>query len=278
MYNIHMPSAKISKGKQQKLLSDLITAYKSDFDAILKDLNIEKTKTFKAKVPKNNNPVVVSLDSVYRNYKLGKERVQAVNNVSLEIKEGEFVALTGPSGSGKSTLLQLIGGLDKPSQGTLVINGQDISKLSDRKLSHFRNKTVGFVFQFFYLQPFLTTRVNLEVPGMFARTKREERLNRVNELADAVGLEERLDHLPKELSGGQMQRAAIVRALLNKPKLLLADEPTGNLDKANSEAIIELFNQIRKKFGTTIVVVTHDSGIAARADREIKLLDGRVQE
>lgn len=272
-----MPTAKITKAKQQKLLKDLIAAYQDNFDDISKALNIEKSKKSKSKLPKNNNPVVVQLEAVFRNYKLGKEHVQAVNNVSIEIKEGEFVALTGPSGSGKSTPLQLIGGLDKPSNGKLIINGQDISKLSDRKLSNFRNKTVGFVFQFFYLQPFLTTRVNLEVPAMFARTNRQDRLKRVDELADAVGLEERLDHLPKELSGGQMQRAAIVRALLNNPKLLLADEPTGNLDKTNSDAIIELFDQIRKKFGTTIVVVTHDAEIAAKADREIRLLDGRVQ-
>jgi ABC-type lipoprotein export system ATPase subunit len=272
-----MPTVEDAKVKQKNLLQDLIIAYQDNFDEISKALSIEKSIRSRLNLPKNNSPVVVKLESVFRNYKLGKEHIQAVNDVSIEIKEGEFVALTGPSGSGKSTLLQLIGGLDKPTKGKLIINSQDISKLSDRKLSNFRNKTVGFVFQFFYLQPFLTTRVNLEVPAMFARTHRQDRLKRVNELADAVGLKERLDHLPKELSGGQTQRAAIVRALLNNPKLLLADEPTGNLDKANGDAIIELFDQIRKKFGTTIVIVTHDAEIAARTDREIRLLDGRVQ-
>jgi putative ABC transport system ATP-binding protein len=207
---------------------------------------------------------------------VGKQHVAALKDVSLEIREGEFIAFTGPSGSGKSTLLQIIGGLDKPNEGTIVINGQNIAKLSDRALSKFRNQTVGFVFQFFYLQPFLSLQTNLAVPGIFARMKPQEFKARAQELAQSVGLGDRLSHLPKELSGGQMQRAAIARALLNKPKLILADEPTGNLDSTNGEAIIELFDKVRKEFGTTIVVVTHDPKVAAHADREIVLRDGRI--
>lgn len=242
---------------------------------------IEKYQSEKKSVKlikRSYGPEIINLDLVSKKYKLGKKRVEALKNVSINIQEGEFVALTGPSGSGKSTLLQMIGGLDKPSTGKVVINGKDISHLSDRKLSVFRNRTVGYVFQFFYLQPFLNTHVNLEVPGMFARMKHKERAQRVSELANAVGLDDRLNHLPKELSGGQMQRAAIARALLNKPKLLLADEPTGNLDRANGMAIVDLFEEVRNRFGTTVLIVTHDSEIAARADREIKLVDGVIQQ
>jgi ABC-type lipoprotein export system ATPase subunit len=221
-------------------------------------------------------PDVVSLQNISKMYKLGRQKVEALKSVSLTIKQGEFVAITGTSGSGKSTLLQLIGGLDKPTAGSINVDGHDLSKLSDRKLSVFRNQTVGFVFQFFYLQPFLKLQANLEVPGMFARAKGAERRQRATELARAVDLDERLNHFPRELSGGQMQRAAIARALLNRPKILLADEPTGNLDSANGSAIIELFETIRRDYGTTVIVVTHDSTIARRADREIIMKDGAI--
>lgn len=223
-----------------------------------------------------NSPVVIETQNLVKTYKLSSERVAALNDINVKIKQGEFVAITGKSGSGKSTLLQLIGGLDKPTSGKIIVDGHDISQLRDGKLSEFRNRTVGFVFQFFYLQPFLNMQVNLEVPGMFARTPKADRQQAAQELAQSVGLEDRLRHLPKELSGGQMQRAAIARALLNKPKVLLADEPTGNLDHATGVSIIDLFEKIRKDFGTTIVVVTHDQGIASRADRVITLTDGKV--
>lgn len=228
----------------------------------------------RAVVPKG--PVLVQIENVFKKYKVGRQHISALGGVSLDIHEGEFVAFTGPSGSGKSTLLQLIGGLDKPSEGRITVDGHDLTKLSDRKLSVFRNKTIGFVFQFFYLQPFLRLETNLEVPGMFARTKHAERRERASDLSQSVGLADRLRHLPKELSGGQMQRAAIARAMLNKPKLMLADEPTGNLDSVNGAAIIDLFEQMRKDFGTTIIIVTHDPKVAAHADREIKLEDGRI--
>lgn len=219
-------------------------------------------------------PVVITVEKVVKQYKRGKQPVKALAGVSLEIHQGEFVSLTGASGSGKSTLLQLMGGLDKPTSGRITIDGTDINTLKDEDLSDFRNRTIGFVFQFFYLQPFLPLSKNIEVPGMFAHAKPDERLARVHELLRTVGLGEQAEQLPKQLSGGQIQRAAVARALLNSPKILLADEPTGNLDSKNSTAIIELFEHIRTTFGTTVVIVTHNPEIAARADREIRLRDG----
>ncbi len=219
---------------------------------------------------------IISVKSLVKTYVISKQQVHALNDVSVDIYKGEFVAITGSSGSGKSTLLQLIGGLDKPTSGEIVIDGVNINQLSDSKLSKFRNKTIGFVFQFFYLQPFLRLNKNIEVPGMFAHSRRVDRKRRVHELIERVGLAEQEKHLPKEISGGQLQRAAIARSLLNNPKILLADEPTGNLDNANSNEIIKLFEQIRDEFGTTIIIVTHNLEIAARADRVIKLSDGTL--
>ncbi len=267
------------KTKQQRVKA-LLDAFAGDLDGAVAALQLFKNESELKKRPKqlrNYGPTIIALSDVIKQYKLGRQKVEALRGVSLDIREGEFVALTGPSGSGKSTMLQLMGGLDKPTSGSVVVAESNISKLSDRKLSIFRNKTIGFVFQFFYLQPFLRLQTNIEVPAMFARVKRKVRGPRAIELAESVGLSDRVKHLPKELSGGQMQRAAIARALQNSPKILLADEPTGNLDSVNSKAIIDLFEEIRKSFGTTIVVVTHDPKIAARADREIKIADGAVQ-
>lgn len=230
----------------------------------------------KPTVPHTEADAIIAVKDLSKTYKIKRQKVTAVTNVSLTIYKGEFVALMGPSGSGKSTLLQLIGGLDAPSSGTISVAGSDLHAMSDRKLSEFRGTTLGFVFQSFYLQPFLRLERNLEVPGIFAGTKQSIRRERALELANIVGLSERLDHYPKELSGGQIQRAAVVRALFNNPKILLADEPTGNLDSKNSESIIDLFESIRKQFGTTIVIATHDPDIAARADRIIRLKDGSL--
>ncbi len=252
-----------------------LKAYEGNLDAAIVALRQASLPIHK-KVASATGPILISTENLSKSYKVGRQHVAALKNVSIEIHEGEFVAFTGPSGSGKSTLLQLIGGLDKPSEGKVTVDGQDLTKLSDRHLSNFRNKTIGFVFQFFYLQPFLNLKTNLTVPAIFARTDRQKRGKAAEKLAKAVDLEDRLLHLPKELSGGQMQRAAIARALLNQPKLILADEPTGNLDSANGLAIVELFEKVRKEFGTTIIVVTHDPKVAMHADREIVLKDGEV--
>ncbi|UTX51491.1 ABC transporter ATP-binding protein [Candidatus Saccharibacteria bacterium TM7i] len=221
-------------------------------------------------------PILLSVKNLSKTYKRGRQKIPVLHDISLDIHEGEFVAITGASGSGKSTLLQLLGGLDKPTSGEVLYDGINLAKLSDGKLSAFRRQTVGFVFQFFYLQPFLRLGVNLEVPGMFARTKRKARHEASERLAGQVGLDDRLSHFPRELSGGQMQRAAIARALFNQPKILLADEPTGNLDSENGKAIIELFELIRQELGTTVVIVTHDKDIARRADRIIQVKDGAL--
>jgi ABC-type lipoprotein export system ATPase subunit len=219
---------------------------------------------------------IISVRDLVKRYRIGKQEVRAIGGVTLDIRKGEFVAIVGASGSGKSTLLQMMGGLDKPTHGMVTINGVQIGKMSDRKLSIFRNQTIGFVFQFFYLQPFLNVRRNIEVAAMPNRMRRRERAERIEQLAAEVGLAERLRHRPRELSGGQIQRAAIARALVNRPSILLADEPTGNLDSQNSRDVVALFQQLRRDFGTTIVIATHDQSIARLADRIITVQDGMI--
>jgi len=258
------------------IAQSLLKASGNNIDDAIDALNKIYAPTKKLESSREYGPIIVDIKDAYKKYKIGSQRVEALKGVNLEVREGEFVALTGTSGSGKSTLLQLIGGLDKPSQGQVLVDSQNIASLSDRKLSRFRNKTIGFVFQFFYLQPFLDLETNIEVPAMFARVKPANRHQFSNEMISAVGLSDRTKHLPKELSGGQMQRAAIARALMNKPKILLADEPTGNLDSDNAKAIFQLFEQLRNDFGTTIIVVTHDAKLAGRADRVVKLSDGVI--
>lgn len=267
------------KTDRQQAVARLLSAYGDDVDAAMAAVADyrENQKRIKRTAYAPEGRPLIEIANVAKSYRVGSRRVDALRDVSLTIHEGEFVAITGASGSGKSTLLQLIGGLDRPTVGTVSIDGNSINAMKDGELSRFRNKTVGFVFQFFYLQPFLKIGTNIEVPSMFAHTASRDRHAKAQLLADQVGLADRLSHLPKELSGGQMQRAAIARALLNNPKVLLADEPTGNLDSANGAAILELFENIRKQYGTTVVVVTHDSAIAARADREISMKDGVVQ-
>lgn len=265
---------------KNKILDALLKLYNQDIDQITADLRqrldnqvIVKSTTF---TPPSDSEPLISVKNLVKQYKSGKTSVTAVNGASLNIYPGEFIAVTGASGSGKSTLLHLIGGLDKITSGEIDINDQSIAKLSDGKLSNFRNQTIGFVFQFFYLQPFLTVAQNIAVPSMTTNMSSSERNARVEELADAVGLSDRLRHLPKELSGGQMQRAAIARALFNNPQIIIADEPTGNLDSKNSQAIIELFKQVRDKYGTTILIVTHDQAIARQADRQLVMKDGEL--
>lgn len=263
--------------QQEQLAQQLLLESGGDLQEALNILKSAGLKKHKKAYKPGNSEVIAQVSKLNKFYKVGKTEVQALKNVDLEIYKGEFVALTGTSGSGKSTLLQLIGGLDKPTSGDITITGQNLASLSDGKLSKFRNQTVGFVFQFFYLQPFLDLQTNIEVPAFFAGTNRAEARNRSASLAKTVGLDDRLAHLPKELSGGQMQRAAIARALQNQPSILLADEPTGNLDRKNALAIFDLFRTICKEQGTTIIVVTHDLGLAAAADRIIELRDGEIR-
>ncbi len=269
-------------GTEATQTHDVIRAFLAEFDddpiravhAIRDYMSDSRQRTRTAKQP--TGPVLLSVRNLAKRYKVGRQWLDVLHDVTLDIHEGEFVAITGESGSGKSTLLQLMGGLDKPTSGSVAFGETELSTLSDAKLSEFRRQTIGFVFQFFYLQPFLRLERNLEVPAMFARIKRMNRRQRTTELAEQVGLADRLAHYPKEMSGGQMQRAAIARALFNQPKIILADEPTGNLDSANSDTIIELFELIRRELGTTIVIVTHDKSIARRADRELTMKDGRL--
>jgi ABC-type lipoprotein export system ATPase subunit len=262
--------------QSQKLAERLLASTNGNLEEALQVLRSAQRATAHAAYKPRNAQVIARATDVSKRYKIGRNQVDALNGVSVDIYKGEFVALTGPSGSGKSTLLQLLGGLDKVDSGSIEITGQTLAALNDRQLSRFRNRTIGFVFQFFYLQPFLDVATNIELPAMFARTKETVSHKRSEQLSAAVGLQERLRHLPRELSGGQMQRAAIARALQNNPPILLADEPTGNLDRKNALAIFELFRSICDQQGTTIVVVTHDPGLAAMADRIIELQDGKV--
>ena len=263
--------------QSKQYATQLLDSVGGDVRAALRELQIaSKQSRQQAGYTPKSSEAVVTVTALEKTYKMGKNTVQALHGVDLTIYKGEFVAITGASGSGKSTLLQLIGGLDKPSRGDVIVGGTNLRKLSDGKISRFRNRTIGFVFQFFYLQPFLRLQTNLEVPAMFARTKRRERSSRSSQLAEHVGLADRLRHFPKELSGGQMQRAAIARALQNNPAILLADEPTGNLDHTNALAIFELFKKIRDENGTTVIVVTHDLHLAAMADRAVHMTDGKI--
>lgn len=220
---------------------------------------------------------VIELKQVSKTYKMGEVEVQALKNVNLKIRRKEFVAIMGPSGSGKSTLLHMIGCLDRPSSGKVFLDGVDVSKLNDSELARLRGNKIGFVFQLFYLYPTLTAQENVELPMMIVEQDKKERRKRVLELLKIVGLEKRAEHLPSQLSGGERQRVAIARALANNPALLLADEPTGNLDSKAGKEIMELFVNLNKE-GITIVMVTHDEYIASHAESIVKIKDGRIQE
>ena len=218
----------------------------------------------------------VRLEGAYRRYEMGDEVVKALDGVSFSIGKGERVAIMGPSGSGKSTCMNLIGCLDRPSEGRVLIDGVDTAGLADRDLAVIRNRSIGFVFQQFHLLPRLDIAKNVEVPLLYAGVPRRERRKRALDALERVGLADRARHRPSELSGGQRQRAAIARALVNDPSILLADEPTGALDSATGRAVLELFDDINR-LGTTVVIVTHDPGIGAAYPRVIKLRDGRLE-
>lgn len=221
------------------------------------------------------SPAIVAVRDVRRDYALGAERVHALQGVTLEVERGDYVAIVGPSGCGKSTLLNLIGVIDHPTSGTVAIGGNRVDAMSDREATAFRLRNIGFVFQRFYLMPILSALENVALPMAEAKVGREERQARAAKLLAYVGLGNRERHRPSELSGGEQQRVAIARALANAPSLLLADEPTGELDARTGADIIALFQRLNAD-GTTIVVVTHDEDLASAARRKIHMRDGRV--
>ena len=219
----------------------------------------------------------IRLEHISRHYSMGEAVIRAVDDVSLELPTGEFLALLGSSGSGKSTLLNLIAGLDRPTSGAVIASGQDLSKVSSLELARYRRQTVGMVFQSFNLLPRMTLEENVELPLRLAEVERGDRAARVQEALGRVGLEKRSGHRPSEHSGGEQQRAAIARALVNRPKILLADEPTGNLDSTTGESILTLLKEIQRNPGMTIVMVTHERPLAERfADRLAVMGDGKL--
>ena len=209
-------------------------------------------------------------------YGTGENQVKAVNHVNIQIKQGEFVAIVGKSGSGKSTLLQLLSGLDKPTSGSLTYDGKDIYRFNDKELSSFRRRRIGFIFQQFNLLPVLTAKENIIMPLLLDKKQPDEVY--LNQLTDLLGIRERLTHLPHELSGGQQQRVAIARALVSKPAIILADEPTGNLDSRTSSDVLGLLKVTSQKFHQTLVMITHNNEIAQLADRIIRIEDGKIAQ
>lgn len=221
-------------------------------------------------------PVVISVDRVYKRYAQADTTVEVLQGVQMQIASREMVAIVGPSGAGKSTLLHLIGGLDRPTQGRICCAGVDLSQLSDRRLADFRSRRVGFVFQFHHLLPEFSALENVMMPALIQRRPKQEVEHQAHHLLASVGLTDRLQHRPGALSGGEQQRVAVARALINNPDVVLADEPTGNLDRATGQTIQTLLRQLNQELGQTFVIVTHDQKFAAHMDRVISLVDGQV--
>jgi putative ABC transport system ATP-binding protein len=222
-------------------------------------------------------PSLINIQNVTRTYKLGGEVLNALDNVSFKIDAGEFIAIMGPSGSGKSTLANIIGGLDRPSSGTVSVDDNDLSHIHDSKLSDYRNKYIGYIFQSFNLQVNQTALENVMLPLVFSKMNPKARKKRAAECLEAVGLGDRVKHRPSQLSGGQRQRVAIARALAVNPRIIIADEPTGNLDSARGEEIMKLLHQLNKD-GITLIVITHDPNISKEANRIIQIHDGKLTE
>jgi len=219
---------------------------------------------------------IIHLENIRKSYYMGSHALEVLKGISLDIYENEYVALMGPSGSGKSTLMNILGCLDTPTSGTYILNGNDVSKMPDDDLAEVRNKEIGFVFQQFNLLPRLTAAENVALPLIYGGVNKKERMERALEALKKVGLADRSHHKPNEMSGGQIQRVAIARALVNNPSILLADEPTGNLDSKTSVEVMEIFGQIQAA-GNTVVLVTHEEDIAAFAKRVVRLRDGLIE-
>ncbi|MEO5788029.1 MAG: ABC transporter ATP-binding protein [Gelidibacter sp.] len=219
---------------------------------------------------------VIHIRNIVRNFQLGSETVYVLKGIDLDIERGDYVAIMGPSGSGKSTLMNLLGCLDTPTSGQYILNNKDVSKLSDDELAEIRNKEIGFVFQTFNLLPRTTALDNVALPMIYAGASKADRNARATQVLTDVGLADRIHHKPNELSGGQRQRVAVGRALVNKPSIILADEPTGNLDSKTSLEILQLFDDIHNA-GNTVIVVTHEEDVAKRAARVIRLRDGMIE-
>lgn len=217
---------------------------------------------------------ILQVKNLTKTYGKGENKVEALKGVNLSVNKGEFVAIVGASGSGKSTLLHLLGGLDRPTEGSVVIDGESIYDYKEEKLAIFRRRKVGFIFQFFNLIPVLDVEENIALPALMDNDKVDKKY--LNEIIDILGLKQRKNHLPSELSGGQQQRVSIGRALLNKPSIILADEPTGNLDSKNSKEVIELLKFTARKYNQTLLLITHDVSIASMADRVITIEDGEI--
>lgn len=223
-----------------------------------------------------NSDSIIELKNVWKIYQMGNVRVTALNNLNLSVRRGEFVSIMGPSGSGKSTAMNMIGALDMPTKGTILLENQDISQLSESNLAQIRGRKIGFIFQQFNLIPTLTALENIMLPMIFQGIPKYKRVERGQRLLKMVGLGDRMHHRPSELSGGQQQRVAIARSLSNDPEVILADEPTGNLDSKTGSTVLDFLKKLHRKEGKTIVMVTHDERIAKKADRIEYLLDGKI--
>lgn len=219
---------------------------------------------------------MLELKNLTKTYELGGEKIHALDGVSLKIDKGDFLAITGPSGSGKSTLANIIGGLDTPDTGEVLVENTNIANMNDKNLSEYRNKSIGFIFQTFNLQPSLTALENVTIPLIFSHMKPSDRKKRAIDCLKAVGLSDRLKHKPGQLSGGQRQRVCIARALANNPQIIIADEPTGNLDSKKGAEIVELLEQLNKVAKMTLVIITHDPNVARRAHKVIQIKDGKI--